>query len=250
MRWFRIGASLAAGLCCLAWGQGALAEVRPGPSLRQESAALTERTVALAGELRWVGPRASNRQEPPHWVLEFVGSYTVPAECGGSWRDGSAVTTLVARHGMTLVSDRGRKARVAFVSHDDLMRCVGVGTRFSFASDGWVPFFENRYRGGGFVVDEHGLTFLKGTFVRTADGQIWSTNGRSWREQPDPHAARRSPFVREAQLRLLDSGIDPGPVDGVLGEQTSLALKRYQREQGLPITGRLDRLTFERLGIE
>lgn len=54
--------------------------------------------------------------------------------------------------------------------------------------------------------------------------------------------------LRQAQQRLADKGYDPGPADGVNGRRTMDALRRFQRDQGLMATGRLDSETMNRLG--
>jgi hypothetical protein len=53
--------------------------------------------------------------------------------------------------------------------------------------------------------------------------------------------------LRSAQLRLLYRGFDPGPIDGVIGNVTRRALRGFQAEAGLPITGELDDETESRL---
>ncbi len=55
--------------------------------------------------------------------------------------------------------------------------------------------------------------------------------------------------VRHAQQRLQRAGFDPGPVDGLPGAATAKALQGYQRQLGLPVTGRLDNRTQQALGI-
>ncbi len=45
--------------------------------------------------------------------------------------------------------------------------------------------------------------------------------------------------IRELEGLLADLGFDPGPVDGVLDEQTRSAIKGYQALAALPVTGRL-----------
>jgi hypothetical protein len=45
--------------------------------------------------------------------------------------------------------------------------------------------------------------------------------------------------VREAQHLLRAKGFDPGAVDGVAGQRTREAVMRFQRERGLPATGRV-----------
>ena len=53
--------------------------------------------------------------------------------------------------------------------------------------------------------------------------------------------------VRQAQIRLRDLGYDPGPADGIMGRQTIAALKQFQRDRDLPVTGRLDKQTQQQL---
>jgi Putative peptidoglycan binding domain len=49
--------------------------------------------------------------------------------------------------------------------------------------------------------------------------------------------------IGQAQERLKAAGVNPGPIDGVLGPQTRAALRRYQASQRLPATGSLDEAT-------
>ena len=53
--------------------------------------------------------------------------------------------------------------------------------------------------------------------------------------------------LRSAQLRLVYRGFHPGPVDGVIGNVTRGALRRFQTQEGLLATGELDLATEERL---
>ena len=50
------------------------------------------------------------------------------------------------------------------------------------------------------------------------------------------HAAG-SPDVAALQVALRSSGVDPGPVDGVLGPQTALAIRSFQARRGLVADG-------------
>jgi peptidoglycan hydrolase-like protein with peptidoglycan-binding domain len=64
-----------------------------------------------------------------------------------------------------------------------------------------------------------------------------------------PHvSAQTATDVQRAQQALKQAGHDPGPVDGVMGAQTSAALKAYQKEQGLSVTGQFDAETAAKLG--
>jgi N-acetylmuramidase/Putative peptidoglycan binding domain len=46
--------------------------------------------------------------------------------------------------------------------------------------------------------------------------------------------------LRSVQLQLLYGGFHPGPIDGVIGNVTRAALRRFQLAEGLPATGDLD----------
>lgn len=39
--------------------------------------------------------------------------------------------------------------------------------------------------------------------------------------------------IRQEQLRLRDAGFDPGPIDGILGPKTKVAMQRYQKSFAL-----------------
>jgi hypothetical protein len=53
--------------------------------------------------------------------------------------------------------------------------------------------------------------------------------------------------LRSAQLRLLYRGFEPGPIDGVMGNVTRNALRRFQKQEGLAVTGNLDATSEARL---
>lgn len=54
--------------------------------------------------------------------------------------------------------------------------------------------------------------------------------------------------VKAAQQALRDKGYDPGPADGMMGPRTRAAVRDFQRQEGLTVTGRLDGDTMARLG--
>ncbi len=54
-------------------------------------------------------------------------------------------------------------------------------------------------------------------------------------------------LVRKAQETLVEMGINPGPVDGLWGPKTQGAVKKFQEKEGLPVSGRLDDATKNRL---
>jgi hypothetical protein len=62
------------------------------------------------------------------------------------------------------------------------------------------------------------------------------------------HAAARA-RLRLVQERLQAAGLSPGPLDGRLGPQTRMALRRYQQRKGLRVTGNPDPQTLKALRI-
>jgi peptidoglycan hydrolase-like protein with peptidoglycan-binding domain len=52
-----------------------------------------------------------------------------------------------------------------------------------------------------------------------------------------------------AELRLKEFGFDPGPVDGTFTAQTQAAIRAFQANYGLPVSGLLDRATREELNL-
>ena len=55
--------------------------------------------------------------------------------------------------------------------------------------------------------------------------------------------------IKGAQERLKVAGHDPGSVDGVWGPQTESAVRAYQQQHGLPVSGALDEATRTALGL-
>jgi hypothetical protein len=68
--------------------------------------------------------------------------------------------------------------------------------------------------------------------------------------RPAPvYASYSGPSLYRAQVRLARLGYYPGPIDGDFGPMTSRAIRNYQADYGLPITGRLDYRTRASLGV-
>lgn len=55
--------------------------------------------------------------------------------------------------------------------------------------------------------------------------------------------------VQKAQQVLSERGYRPGPVAGLFGRKTSEALKKFQKDNNLPITGHIDESTAKALGV-
>jgi peptidoglycan hydrolase-like protein with peptidoglycan-binding domain len=52
------------------------------------------------------------------------------------------------------------------------------------------------------------------------------------------------------QQALQKKGIDAGPIDGVFGPKTLSAVRKFQQQQGLATTGRIDQQTLAALSVE
>ena len=53
----------------------------------------------------------------------------------------------------------------------------------------------------------------------------------------DMNPEMRRAYIRGIQEELAAHRYEPGPVDGLLGPMTRLAIRHYQRDAGLPVTG-------------
>ena len=58
-----------------------------------------------------------------------------------------------------------------------------------------------------------------------------------------------SEIVFQTQKNLQELGYNPGPLDGIWGRKTQSTLKKFQHDNGLSMTGKLDSKTKEKLGI-
>jgi hypothetical protein len=55
--------------------------------------------------------------------------------------------------------------------------------------------------------------------------------------------------ILQAQQTLTDAGYHLGDLDGKMGTATTVALKKFQTDRHLPVTGKLDAITLAALGI-
>lgn len=88
-----------------------------------------------------------------------------------------------------------------------------------------------------------GLTVLEGALLGAAAGGLtgyltdedFINLGRPvWEKEEQP--ANRAATIR-IQAGLAKLGYHPGVVDGIKGENTTRAIREYQRDQGLPVDG-------------
>ena len=55
--------------------------------------------------------------------------------------------------------------------------------------------------------------------------------------------------VHQVQKRLKELGYDPGSIDGIWGRQTEIATGKFQKDNRLSMTGRIDPATKDKLGL-
>ena len=73
--------------------------------------------------------------------------------------------------------------------------------------------------------------------------------GAVYGPRPAPYVTYAQPILARAQARLARLGYYPGPIDGDFGPMTSRAIRSFQLDYGLPVTGRLDYRTRASLGL-
>lgn len=74
--------------------------------------------------------------------------------------------------------------------------------------------------------------------------------GVAWAQAPSVPAASTAAAkttIQGAQERLQSLGYQPGPANGVMGMEAVAALRKFQSDHRLPVTGQLDRKTLDAL---
>lgn len=56
--------------------------------------------------------------------------------------------------------------------------------------------------------------------------------------------------IRQVQSKLKDKGYKVGKADGIMGPKTQAALRKFQHDQGQPVTGTADTQTLAALGLQ
>jgi peptidoglycan hydrolase-like protein with peptidoglycan-binding domain len=75
------------------------------------------------------------------------------------------------------------------------------------------------------------------------------TGGMSSKPTTGMNGGAGAEQVKTIQKALQDKGMDPGPIDGIMGPKTTAALKAFQKDQKLTESGRLDDQTRDKLGV-
>jgi peptidoglycan hydrolase-like protein with peptidoglycan-binding domain len=56
-------------------------------------------------------------------------------------------------------------------------------------------------------------------------------------------------MTKEVQQALKEKGDDPGTIDGIMGRKTRAAIRKFQKTNGIEVTGTVDKQTAEKLGL-
>jgi hypothetical protein len=92
------------------------------------------------------------------------------------------------------------------------------------------------------------------------------TDVEGWTGKYDPHGAQNGALyiegyptyevffkknqdsgIKQIQSLLNTLGFNAGPIDGIKGRQTIRAIRSFQRERGIPVTGELDNETEQKI---
>ena len=64
------------------------------------------------------------------------------------------------------------------------------------------------------------------------------------KSKPTPNSS-----IKQIQIALQNAGYDPGVIDGLMGSRSRKAIRDFQKDNGLDITGKIDKATWEKLKI-
>jgi len=91
----------------------------------------------------------------------------------------------------------------------------------------------------------------------------WSQDAPGGTRQSNPGANENVPGTRSGaaqelsktdmkliQQRLQEKGYNPGNVDGTADDTTRVAIRKFQQDQGIPVTGTIDERTATQLGFQ
>jgi peptidoglycan hydrolase-like protein with peptidoglycan-binding domain len=88
---------------------------------------------------------------------------------------------------------------------------------------------------------------LKSLLCSIVVAAICSTGSYAQSDEKKSQTSNTRMSLQDAQRALQQKGYYDGSVDGVNGPKTQAALSKYQKEQGLTVTGRLDKQTSDQL---
>lgn len=115
-----------------------------------------------------------------------------------------------------------------------------------------IDFSKNTYykctdmRGGGFSVM---LNDKNSSSLFCIDESKSDTNITQPPENNNSKVKVDKEMIKSVQQKLNDLGYKPGPADGLMGSNTRAALKKFQDDKGLSVSGNIDKATLNALSI-
>jgi peptidoglycan hydrolase-like protein with peptidoglycan-binding domain len=103
--------------------------------------------------------------------------------------------------------------------------------------------------------------------VTLASSSVWSQEAPGETRQSDPNLTRPglqdvpginqkgTPELSKNDMRAVEEalqtkGYKPGKIDGVADNEARAAIRAFQKDNGLPVTGMVDQKTADRLGVK
>jgi peptidoglycan hydrolase-like protein with peptidoglycan-binding domain len=80
-------------------------------------------------------------------------------------------------------------------------------------------------------------------------GPVIGEAGTTGEQRPEQRQLISKDNLKLVQERLKAEGMYAGPVDGELNAQTEAALRQYQQQHGLPVSGTADEATLQQLQL-
>jgi hypothetical protein len=110
-----------------------------------------------------------------------------------------------------------------------------------------ITTYRNWDRDRIYTWDNHRWHWYGGSWVI-----VGALPGYSYYDEPiaTTYVASSGSLVARVQRELARDGYDPGPIDGVMGGQTRAAIFAFQRNNNLPVTGRIDSALLDELNLE
>ncbi len=115
-------------------------------------------------------------------------------------------------------------------------RCLRIGT----SATAWADARRLRQTPG-----QHRYHHRRTLKPTATQGGGTSATSQSPRKDP----ADLKMLIMRVQAALFSRGYDPGAIDGVMGAETQAALRQFQKDHGLPITGTMTTQSLNFWGV-
>ena len=121
-------------------------------------------------------------------------------------------------------------------------RCRWINNSWVIFATGFYPYRYGYYPYSYYPYGSYSSYYDEGYYANSYESDPYAKSSGYEEDTADS-------TVSEVQSALSREGYYSGAVDGTLGPETRNALRRYQRDRGLAVTGRVDRATMNALGL-